>query len=137
MESQLAPLKEFLTEIIRPIVNSAVQEAMPKPSEKKRLRTYTVVEACEILKVSKPTLYDYFNYPAAVLAADLIDHERQKRAAIAFVLLFQIDHIPAQQIVVCFPPVAIEHKTHSLVAIHHQTAVPVGVIMTLQQRKGN
>ena len=35
MESQLAPLKEFLTEIIRPIVNSAVQEAMPKPSEKK------------------------------------------------------------------------------------------------------
>ena len=62
MESQLAPLKEFLTEIIRPIVNSAVQEAMPKPEEKKRLRTYTVVEACEILKVSKPTLYDYFNF---------------------------------------------------------------------------
>ena len=62
MESQLAPLKEFLTEIIRPIVNSAVQEAMPKPSEKKRLRTYTVDDACEILKVSKPTLYDYFNY---------------------------------------------------------------------------
>ena len=53
-----------------------------------------------------------------ILVADQFHHYRQKCLPIALILMLHIDHITAEQIVVCIPVKAIEHKANSCVAIH-------------------
>ena len=56
--------------------------------------------------------------PAAILVADQFHHHRQKRLTIALILMLHIDHIAAEQIVVCIPVKAIEHKAYGRFPIH-------------------
>ena len=56
--------------------------------------------------------------PAAILVADQFHHHRQKCLTIPLILMLHIDHIAAEQIVVCIPVKTIEHKSNSCVPIH-------------------
>ena len=54
-------VRQFLEDLLRPLIVSAVKEAMPSQEQTEEVKYYTVQQVCDILHITIPTFYSYVN----------------------------------------------------------------------------
>lgn len=55
----LDTIKGLIEEVLKPIVSTAIKDAMPQHNADDELKYYTINEVCEMLHICRQTFYNY------------------------------------------------------------------------------